>query len=665
MARRTRKRDEVVEEEEAEYDDYHHDDDDEEMTSTRNSRRNKRQRSGVSEFFDEEAIIDDDEDEESDNGEGEYGFIDNEGDDDELPDEDGDPGRYRMQHHQRFLPSERDKELDVEQLERNVRERFGSLLSDDGEDFYSDDYENEETSQVEQQALLPCIRDSKLWMVGCKTGHEREVVTYLMQKAIDKVSESQITSAIALDHLKNYIYVEAHKEAHVKEAIKGVRNIFQKKVTLVPLKEMTDVLSVESKAVDISKNMWVRLKIGTYKGDLAKVVDVDNVRRSLTVKLIPRIDLQALADKVIGDKEVVKKKVIPPQRFMNIDNARDLHLRVRRSRDPNTGNYFEYIEGMRFQDGFLLKTFAMKSISTQNIQPTLDELEKFRNPENADGDRALLGNREKGHFVEGDAVLVLIGDLKNLMGRVEKVEEEYVHIRPKMKDMPRSLVVSKKDVCKYFKPGDHIKVVSGAREGATGMVVKVEGQFLIIVSDSTKEDIRVFADHVVESTEVASDVTLGSPAPQTPRSPKRLPRGGLPTNFGGRHRDGRGGQGSMIGSIIKIRQGHYKGCQGRIVDINRQTVRIELESQMKVVTVNRNDISDKGAVSNPYRETPQFRVGSETPMHPSRTPLHPYMPTPLREPGASTPVHYGMRTPMHDRAWNPAPLSPTIVVGEK
>lgn len=38
-----------------------------------------------------------------------------------------------------------------------------------------------------------------------------------MQKYIDKGSELQIRSVVALDHLKNYIYVEADKEAHVRE----------------------------------------------------------------------------------------------------------------------------------------------------------------------------------------------------------------------------------------------------------------------------------------------------------------------------------------------------------------------------------------------------------------------------------------------------------------
>lgn len=38
-----------------------------------------------------------------------------------------------------------------------------------------------------------------------------------MQKCIDRGPEMQIRSAVALDHLKNFIYIEADKEAHVRE----------------------------------------------------------------------------------------------------------------------------------------------------------------------------------------------------------------------------------------------------------------------------------------------------------------------------------------------------------------------------------------------------------------------------------------------------------------
>lgn len=55
------------------------------------------------------------------------------------------------------------------------------------------------------------------------------------------------------------------------QAIKGLRNIYPQNIVLVPIKEMTDVLTVESKAIDISRDTWVRMKIKLYKGDLAKV----------------------------------------------------------------------------------------------------------------------------------------------------------------------------------------------------------------------------------------------------------------------------------------------------------------------------------------------------------------------------------------------------------
>ncbi|KAF2610366.1 hypothetical protein F2Q70_00009120, partial [Brassica cretica] len=297
-------------------------------------------------------------------------------------------------------------------------------------------------------------------------------------------------------------------------AIKGMRNIYaNQKILLVPIREMTDVLSVESKAIDLSRDTWVRMKIGTYKGDLAKVVDVDNVRQRVTVKLIPRIDLQALASKLDGREVAKKKAFVPPPRFMNIDEARELHIRVERRRDPMTGDYFENIGGMLFKDGFMYKTVSLKSIIAQNVTPTFDELEKFNKPsENGEsgdfgGLSTLFANRKKGHFMKGDAVIVIKGDLKNLKGWVEKVDEDNVLIRSGLKGLPDPLAVNEKELCKYFEPGNHVKVVSGTHEGATGMVVKVDQHVLILLSDTTKEHVRVFADHVVESSEVTTGVT--------------------------------------------------------------------------------------------------------------------------------------------------------------
>ncbi|CAL5043943.1 unnamed protein product [Urochloa decumbens] len=469
-------------------------DEDEDEDDDGGARPRKKGGGGVRGFFDEEAQVDEDEEEEDD-GEGEDDFINDAGAD--IPDEDVVRGSRRHS-----MPM-RDEEEDIDEIERQVRERYARSTHIEY---------GEEAAEVEQQALLPSVKDPKLWMVKCAIGHERETAICLMQKYIDR-SDLQIKSVVALDHLKNYIYVEAEKEAHVKEACKGLRNIYASaKITLVPIKEMADVLSVESKSVDLSRDSWVRMKLGIYKGDLAKVVDVDNVRQRVDVKLIPRIDLQALASKLEGREAGKKKAFVPPPRFFNIDEAREMHIRVERRRDKESGEYFEWVDNLKFKDGFLYKSVSTKSIHTNNIQPTFDELEKFRKPgDDMNGDMAslstLFANRKKGHFMKGDAVIVIKGDLKNLEGWVEKVEDETVHIRPKITDLPKTLAFNEKELCKYFKPGDHVKVISGVQEGATGMVVKVEGHVLIILSDTTKEHIRVFADHVVESSEITTGIT--------------------------------------------------------------------------------------------------------------------------------------------------------------
>ncbi|AEC08936.1 Transcription elongation factor Spt5 [Arabidopsis thaliana] len=478
--------------------------------SDSDGRRGSKKKSSGSAFIDWEVEVDDDVEDDDDDVDVEDGkqqlkfgdfslcfIVSGEAD---LPNEDSD---HRRQYYQRgFHPHEED----VDELEKRTLERLSTKYA-------KDDYELDDVNDVDQQALLPSVRDPKLWLVKCAIGREREVAVCLMQKIVDRGSEFKIRSAIALDHLQNYVYIEADMEAHVKEAIKGMRNIYaNQKILLVPIKEMTAVLSVESKAIDLSRDSWVRMKLGIYKGDLAQVVDVDNVRKRVTVKLIPRIDLQALANKLEGTENVKKKAFAPPPRFMNIDEARELHIRVEHRRDPMTGDYFENIGGMLFKDGFLYKKVSTKSIAAQNVTPTFDELERFKRPnENGEIDfvdeSTLFANRKKGHFMKGDAVIVIKGDLKNLKGWIEKVDEENVLIRSEMKDLPNPIAVNGRELCKYFEPGNFVKVVSGIHEGGTGMIVKVDQHMLIILSDTTKEHICVFADHVAKSAEVTKGVT--------------------------------------------------------------------------------------------------------------------------------------------------------------
>lgn len=49
--------------------------------------------------------------------------------------------------------------------------------------------------------------------------------------------------------VQGYMYVEAYKEAHVKEAIRGLRVFYQSKgAKMVPLREMVDAIAINRKA---------------------------------------------------------------------------------------------------------------------------------------------------------------------------------------------------------------------------------------------------------------------------------------------------------------------------------------------------------------------------------------------------------------------------------
>ncbi|PHT51117.1 hypothetical protein CQW23_10864 [Capsicum baccatum] len=289
-------------------------------------------RRAASHFFELEADVDSDEDGDSDDSDAEDDFID----DARVDEKDKFALRKRHVIHPQIGEDE-DKE-DIEEFERRIEERYGRKSR----------YEEEQdTIEVFQQALLPTVTDSKLWMVKCAIGHEKEVAAY--------------------------------KESHVREACKGMRNIFLKnKMVMVPIKEMSDVLTVKKREREFSNGSWVRMKRGTYKGDLAQIVNGDDIRRRVTVKLIPRIDFRALVNQFDGIKIPKEKKFCPPARFWSATKATALGIPVTLQKDSVTGDYFDTVNGMKFlkfKDGILYKSVSIRSIGYK-VHPTLDDLEK-------------------------------------------------------------------------------------------------------------------------------------------------------------------------------------------------------------------------------------------------------------------------------------------------
>ena len=81
-----------------------------------------------------------------------------------------------------------------------------------------------------------------------------------------------ILSATCSDVMQDYIYVEAYKEIHVRNAVEGLHMIFPGKITLIPTEEMPQIYKIDkAKPINFKKGQWVRVKSGLYHDDLAMV----------------------------------------------------------------------------------------------------------------------------------------------------------------------------------------------------------------------------------------------------------------------------------------------------------------------------------------------------------------------------------------------------------
>jgi len=492
------------------------DDEDDDAGAGAGGKKKKKAKRGASAFIDDEAADDDDDEDDDDEGEEEEGFDDEER---EAVRREMDTRLHaRMENQERFERMENEEEL-----ERMIKERYAAPRYEAGR--------GQVDENVDQQALHPTVRDPKLWLVTVKIGKERETVVCLMQKTINLAKQGkpamQILSAVSQDHLKGYIYVEAEREDYVRKALQGMRHVYHSKpIRLVPINEMVDSISVAKKEVSVVKqDSWVRMRTGVYKGDLAQVIDVNYADNQCTVKLLPRIDYQHLADKESGAaKGKSKSSIRPPPRMFSEAEAKRMNLSLEKGRfDRGMNDYVDILCGTtKIKDGYHMKTCSLATVKLADT-PTLDELQKFAVSDDADGQgtqgkNALaalskaVGERKTDlKFMAGDQVVVVEGDLKNLEGVVDRIHADgRVTINPSHKELHEPLTFKPGQLRKRFKTGSSVRVLHGKHEGVVGMVVKVDRDIAHIFSTVSNEEFQVFMHDLADSEETTQRIdTIG------------------------------------------------------------------------------------------------------------------------------------------------------------
>ena len=226
-------------------------------------------------------------------------------------------------------------------------------------------------------------------MVKCRLGEEKQTVFQIMRKFIAYQSSEeplQIKSVVSPEGVKGYIYIEAYKQTHVKQAIDGIGSlrggVYSQQ--MVPIKEMTDVLRVVKEQTVMKPKSWVRLKRGVFKDDIAQVDYVDIAQNQVHLKLIPRIDYSrprgALRTPQSDADAKKKRKIRPPLKLFDLEAIRAIGGEV------TTDGDFLIFEGNRYsRKGFLYKNFSLTAIVSEGVKPSLIELERFEEaPEGID-----------------------------------------------------------------------------------------------------------------------------------------------------------------------------------------------------------------------------------------------------------------------------------------
>ncbi|WWC65232.1 transcription elongation factor SPT5 [Kwoniella dejecticola CBS 10117] len=492
-------KDEDGDEDEDENEDEDEDEDDEENGGER--RRKRRRKQKRYRFLDVEAEVDDeDEEEDEDNDYGDVAeFID------EAPEEGAAQNDY--QHRRLDRSFGRNEEEDVQDIVQRLKERHARTAAA---------RYNGDSDAVPQRLLMPGVNDPSLWRVFVKTGREAAICASIFRKVFSQqysANPIEVISVFFRDSLTGMIFLEARQSAAVSAAISGIVGIFASKgVSLVPIEEMAPLLKIKKKDVNLAPGMWIRMKRGKHTGDLAQVVDTDQITSGVVgIKFIPRIDLtprEKRKERAATGKALGASSIKPPSRLFSYDDVRKIYGR-QSVRQGAQGSYF--FDNDEYIDGFCVKDVKIAVIESENVNPTLEEISRFSGDDQSTAkfDLSAIADANKNLTVSvllpGDQVEVYEGEQTGLYGRVATVTQDVIAIKAVGGEVHDQIIeVPSRSVRKRFDVGEHVKVLAGKNQNATGMVVEVKGDVVTLMSDQGEQEIKVFSKDIRKAADTSN-----------------------------------------------------------------------------------------------------------------------------------------------------------------
>lgn len=127
-----------------------------------------------------------------------------------------------------------------------------------------------------------------------------------------------------------------------------------------------------------------------------------------------------------------------------------------------------------------LKIHAKNLVTDIDLAAHKNDLMRLRNMTDFESffedhkDHLKISSSNKALFKPGDKVKVTKGDLTGLKCRIKSIHDKQAKIVPMLRGLEDEIwEVYLEDVSKYFKPAQHVQVVSGRHLGKTGEIVSI------------------------------------------------------------------------------------------------------------------------------------------------------------------------------------------------
>eukprot|EP00924_Labyrinthula_sp_SR-Ha-C_P014820 augustus_masked-scaffold_43-processed-gene-1.9-mRNA-1 protein AED:1.00 eAED:1.00 QI:0/-1/0/0/-1/1/1/0/923 len=374
--------------------------------------------------------------------------------------------------------------------------------------------------QLSRNANLPTVTDPRLYAIRCKPGEETLLVIKLMNKYIatsgskrNFLQKGMDITSVTHPGGKGYIYVESRSEQSVKSALHGLRGVFQK-LTLIPLSEMVSVMGVKGESnvkKPLKKGQLVRIK--GYPGDLAQVMRPLSLNKAV-IKMVPRIDYDGFSrwiENGATTKKEFRKDADPALlNLSRLNQMLDESAAEEVTFEPLgvSAQYVHLLESY-FIDGYLVKEINTRSLKTDQISPTIDELNLLGLVKNGEVPSDLV-QETSNHLSVGDLAVVISGQLQDLAGKVIEVNPSSVKLRPIKKTELGDLEFAPSELAKLFANGERVKVLTGIHKGATGSVVQVDAGQVVVYLDVSSKEITVDANYLQHTREVSGGTDMSS-----------------------------------------------------------------------------------------------------------------------------------------------------------